>query len=290
MKFEIKTDLPISTQLEIDRIEAIVSGARTAQESAFLVALAPYLTNEVIAYDNDGLIINAKGLTVPTSYSGFAKGAIFVKYDATSKGSYENTGSSTSAIWNLLGEVTSGDIEDGSVTDSKLASIISFNEKVLILDDETPVNAVAAVGTITVNGTPVAGETMVIGAVTYTFKAARSVAGEITLSAVNATQVTNIVNAITADSTDIVATDGTGDTVVLTAAVKGAAGNALFLTEAATGITVNGTGTLGATTAGVNGTIGQKNQIVTNATNLYLCTAANTVSGTNWKKLVLQAL
>ena len=111
---------------------------------------------------------------------------------------------------------------------------------------------IKAQGTITISGTPVAEETMVIGAVTYTFKAARAVAGEITINANNATQVSNICTALTADSTDVVGTDGTGDTVVVTAAAVGTAGNALPFTESATGVAVNGTGTLGATTAGVN--------------------------------------
>lgn len=111
---------------------------------------------------------------------------------------------------------------------------------------------IKAVGTITVSGTPVADETITIGETTYTFKAARAVAGEITINADNATQVTNIVDAVTTDSTDVVATDGADDTVVITAAAPGVAGNLLPFTESATGIAVDGTGTLGGTTAGVD--------------------------------------
>ena len=285
--FEIKSDLPVNSQTEIDRISALAVSARTDEEAAFLVSLAPYLDNEVISYDEDGLILQAKGLTTPDSYSGFAKGATFIKIDSTGKAIYENTGTSASAIWNLIGEVTGSDIADGAIGDTQLADTISFNSKVLLLTDGTPVNAVASVGTITVSGTPVADETMVIGAVTYTFKVARAVAGEITISAVNATQVTNIIDAVTLDSTDIVATDGAGDTVVITAATKGVAGNLLPLTESATGIAVNGAGTLGATTAGVNGTVGQKNQVMINASYIYSCIAANTLSGTNWRRISL---
>jgi hypothetical protein len=151
----------------------------------------------------------------------------------------------------------------------------------------TPVNAVAAVGTITVSGTPVAEETMVIGGTTFTFKAARGGAGEITLDANNATQVTNIIAATDLDSTDVVCTDGTGDTVVVTAAVKGVAGNSLPLTESATGIAVDGTGTLGATVAGVDGTVGAARETYVDTGFIYVCTAANSISGTNWKKVAI---
>lgn len=151
----------------------------------------------------------------------------------------------------------------------------------------TPVNAVAAVGTITVSGTPVADETMVIGATTYTFKALRAIAGEITLSAVNATQVTNIVDAVTADSTDVTAADGTGDTVVITAATKGTAGNALTFTESVTGIAVDGTGTLGATVLGVAGTVGAAREMYADASYLYYTNAANSATGNGWRRVSL---
>lgn len=41
---------------------------------------------------------------------------------------------------------------------------------------------------------------------------------------------------------------------------------------------------------GVNGTVGVKNQIVVDATNVYMCTATNTIADANWKKLILQSL
>ena len=41
---------------------------------------------------------------------------------------------------------------------------------------------------------------------------------------------------------------------------------------------------------GGNGKVGVKNQIVVDATNVYMCTATNTIADANWKKLVLQSL
>jgi len=101
MTFEIKTDLPKSTQNEIDRIELIASALRTTYEAAYLTSRLPYLTNKVISRDSDGNILSASGLTVPTGYSGFAKGATFIKTDASSNGLYVNIGDSTTSSWIL---------------------------------------------------------------------------------------------------------------------------------------------------------------------------------------------
>jgi len=111
---------------------------------------------------------------------------------------------------------------------------------------------VKSVGTILVSDTPIAEQTMNIGAVTYTFKALRVGAGEITIDANTATQVTNIVTAITADSSDVVAEDGAGDSVVVTAVIVGDAGNLLDFYTNATGIAMDGVENMGGTTSGAD--------------------------------------
>lgn len=153
--------------------------------------------------------------------------------------------------------------------------------------DKTPVNAVASQGTITMSGIAVADETFVVGAQTFTWKASRSIAGEVTIGADAPEAVTNIVTAITADLATVTAVDGTGDTVVITAATKGTAGDAIVLTEASTNMTVDGSGTLGTTTAGINGTVGLNNEIAQDADYLYICIVANTISTTNWRRISL---
>lgn len=102
----------------------------------------------------------------------------------------------------------------------------------------------SATGTITVSGTPVANETFVVGSQTFTFKAARTVAGEVTISAVNATQARNILAAIKADVSATVTATVASAVVTVTAVATGTAGNSIALTEAATGVAVSGAGTL----------------------------------------------
>lgn len=111
---------------------------------------------------------------------------------------------------------------------------------------------VAAQGTITMAGVAVADETFVIDDQTFTWKSSRSGEGEVTIGASAAAAVINIVDAITADLTTVTAVDGAGDTVVVTAASEGVAGNSIVFTEVSTNMTVNGSGTLGTTTSGVN--------------------------------------
>lgn len=161
-----------------------------------------------------------------------------------------------------------------------------FDGGTVQIPEVTPVNAVAATGTITITGTPVANETFVVGAQTFTFKASRNVAGEVTISAVNTDQAHNITVAIAADITNVTSDHALG-VVTLTAAVKGAAGNAIVLTKAATGVAVNGAGTLGGTVAGVDGTVGFENELRADASYLYHATAVNTVADTNWRRVSL---
>ena len=113
-------------------------------------------------------------------------------------------------------------------------------------------STVAAQGTITMAGIAVANETFVIDSQTFTWKAARAVAGEVTIGATAAEAVTNIVTAVTADLATVTAVDGAGDTVVVTAVTGGTVGNNIVFTEASTNMTVDGTGTLGATTTGAD--------------------------------------
>lgn len=122
------------------------------------------------------------------------------------------------------------------------------------LQGESRASMVAAQGTITLTGIPTAGfDTLTIDTVTWTFVELRGNAGEITVGLDADATAGNIVTAITADATTVTAARGTGNTVVVTAATAGSAGNSLVFTESADNLAVNGSGTLGGTTAGSDG-------------------------------------
>ena len=63
--------------------------------------------------------------------------------------------------------------------------------------------------------------------------------------------------------------------IVITADAVGADGNGNAVTFALTR----------STSGGVNGTVGLKDQIVADASYLYVCTAANSVNGANWRRI-----
>lgn len=145
-----------------------------------------------------------------------------------------------------------GTLSGGSHVSGTVCGILTASGKKVQLDPDEA--AVAAQGTISMIGIAAADETFVIDDQTFTWKAARAGAGEVTIGADAAAAAANIVTAVTADLTSVTA-EADGSDVVITAAVAGADGNAIVLTEASTNMTVDGDGTLGGTTVGreING-------------------------------------
>jgi len=178
----------------------------------------------------------------------------------------------------------------GGTTPAAGAFTILSGSASVVIPDKTPVNAVASQGTITMSGIAVADETFVVGAQAFIWKAARGGTGEVTIGADAPAAITNIVTAITADLATVTAVDGTGDTVVVTAATKGVAGDTIILTENSTNMAVDGTGTLGATTAGVDGSVGVANEIAQDGSYLYVCLATNTIADANWRRIAVGAV
>ena len=119
---------------------------------------------------------------------------------------------------------------------------------------------VAAQGTITVSGgLPSADETFTIGDETYTFKASRGATYEVTVGADAAACVTNIATAVNADSGIVAAeADTENGAVTITALNAGIAWNRLVFSENASNLTMDGSGYLGETTAGVCGDMARK--------------------------------
>ena len=111
-----------------------------------------------------------------------------------------------------------------------------------------------AQGTITLTtGGASAGQTFVIGPQTFTFVAARSGAGQVTLSTSTTTEGNNIVTAINTDIPSTATATRSGSTVVVTAAAGGVGGNSIpFANVNSANFSMNGSGFLGGTTQGDN--------------------------------------
>lgn len=192
---------------------------------------------------------------------------------------------------------------------TKLEAICSYLNA--LTEGDTPVNAVAATGKLTIGASNAAADdTVTVGDVTYTFKTALSdpaEANEVLIGASATATAANLVLAILAEGTDgevgvkystgttthpLVTASSDAGVVTFTAKAKGAAGNEIALSKEGDGLTVSGDtlGTGAGVAEGVDGTVGIKGQITFDSTNLYICLADNTVSGTNWKKITLSNL
>jgi hypothetical protein len=158
----------------------------------------------------------------------------------------------------------------------------------------TPVSGVAATGTLTVDTNPTAGDTMTIGATTYTFRATAAVAGEITIGANLAATKPLIVSAINGDSLNaanasVSAATFSSNNCTLTARVVGAAANSVATTETYTA----GTNVFAAATlsGGVDGTVASRGDRLFDTSFTYLATANLEVTSTSgWYKQALTAL
>ncbi|MBU2098212.1 MAG: hypothetical protein KKD00_05595, partial [Gammaproteobacteria bacterium] len=84
---------------------------------------------------------------------------------------------------------------------------------------------------------------------------------------------------------DVTAAVGGGDTMGVTAVVKGVAGNAIDKAEDNTNMDWDGTGAY--LTGGIDGTVGIANETCVDATYLYHAVAANTIADTNWRRVAL---
>lgn len=101
------------------------------------------------------------------------------------------------------------------------------------------VTGVAATGTITFTGAPVANETITVRGVVYTFKAAAVSATEITIGGTVTDTAANTVSKIVANDTLLDAANVAG-VVTISASNTGEYGNAYTLAESATNTAVSG--------------------------------------------------
>jgi hypothetical protein len=122
----------------------------------------------------------------------------------------------------------------------------------------TTTDAVAATGTITFGGQPIADETVTVGSQVFVFKASAAGALEVTIGGTAAITRDNLTAKINANSAVVTALSSGSTLINLTAVTAGTAGNSIVLTEAATNVTVSGAGTLAGGAAAVPAVIGYK--------------------------------
>lgn len=160
----------------------------------------------------------------------------------------------------------------------------------VIPTDGTPVNAVASQGKLTVAVQPGVGETFTIGTKVYTFVTDETATadGEVDVGADLADAKVQIVAAINGTdhntaSVYVTAAAFATDDCILTAITAGVAGDLIATTEAMPGVgNIFDDVLLGATTPGVDGTVGVVNESLMDASYLYYCVDNNSISGANW--------
>lgn len=91
---------------------------------------------------------------------------------------------------------------------------------------------------------PVAGETFVVDAQTFTFKASGTATGDVVLVTGTSNLADNIATSINRDIPGIVTATSPSNTVVLTSILAGTDGNDIVFTESVTDMTITGSGTL----------------------------------------------
>jgi len=81
-------------------------------------------TVTVLTYDPNGKILLCSGTSVPSATAGYAKSCLFIKTDAGAgtQGLYENTGTTASCTFNLIGSIASADIAANAITPIKMGT------------------------------------------------------------------------------------------------------------------------------------------------------------------------
>lgn len=169
---------------------------------------------------------------------------------------------------------------------------VSINRR--IPTNGTPVNGTTSQGTLTMDTKPTADDTLTIGTYTYTFVATPAATGDVAIGAAVANSQANLVAAINdGDSFNeasefVTAGDFAADDCILTAVDGGVAGESVATTETFNAVTnvFDGT-TLGTTTEGVDGTLGEAGDCYIDSSYLYFSISDSTLGGGNWRRISL---
>lgn len=111
-------------------------------------------TVTVLSKDASGNILRCSGTSVPSATAGYAKGCLFIKTDASGEGLYENSGSTTSCTFNLIGSVSAGEISlaEGNIlvgnSSAVAAALSAKTDGRILVGNGTTVTSVAVSGDI----------------------------------------------------------------------------------------------------------------------------------------------
>lgn len=149
---------------------------------------------------------------------------------------------------------------------------------------DTFATATAAQGTLTLADNVTAGDEVTIGSITYKFVAEPAAANDVAIGDSASNTIDNLIAAITAGEgvgtaygagtvahPEVTAAAGEGDTMTVTALVKGAAGNAIRTTDPTDAGDVIAFGAA-ALAGGIDGQVGATGKIVFTASRAYFCT------------------
>jgi len=184
-----------------------------------------------------------------------------------------------------INDTTINDTTIGASTPST-GNFTTLTASTVVLPVKTPVNAVAATGTLTASVNPTANDTVTIDTVTYTFVTATPADGQVLIGSTIADTMNNLQAALATHST-VTATNGSIDSQkVFTARTKGISGNSIAVSVSNSSSLSWGSGVT-TLAGGIDGTVGVANEVCMDASYVYYCIAANTVADVNWRRMAL---
>lgn len=179
----------------MDNFKRFTSDWHYASATSFFVAgdqrnlFVPGTRIKYSQIDEFGAVIDEFGVVTTATY---ADSRTTVTFDAESQYALANANILnpcysheyivTSDDPTFIPDIPTAHIDDGAITTAKLASTLDLTGKdvKIAVKEGTPVNAVAATGTLTLTGNAVDNETVVVGNKTYTFQSAIGVAAAAT--------------------------------------------------------------------------------------------------------------
>jgi hypothetical protein len=308
-----KFTVNLSTPAVVNEIKI---GATVADSVDNLVAAITHAAGEGSTYST-GTVVHptvtavraTNNMTVTAKSVGVAGNSIATTETCASASFTGGTlGNGVDAVAN---EVKVGTNAEGSI-DNLVAAIThaagegtNYSTGTVAHTQVTAVKATAATMTVTASATGDAGNAIAttttmanasFGGTTLAGGEGAQAAHDVLIGVSAEACIDNLVSAITADTGEgttygtgttahstVTAAKASASTMTVTAKTKGTAANSIALAKSGTNLTWAGNNMTG----GVDGTVANARTLFADASYLYICTAANTVSTQNWRRVSL---